>query len=148
MLLTPKNMVHLSRCFDRPGQMMSRLTSWRAAVSTPSQQPAACPPRPLSAGWSRTFWPGCTPTPDPTRSGSHRAGTSTTVFCENGRSSEGRRKEVYNFTRFSLSELLTTLILETAIALAARIGLSWRRKLGAHSAGASTPAAIGIKAVL
>ena len=38
---------------------MSRLTSLRATASTPSRQPAACRPRPRSAGSSRSRWPGC-----------------------------------------------------------------------------------------
>ncbi|NIR26602.1 MAG: hypothetical protein GWN04_00430 [Gammaproteobacteria bacterium] len=54
----------------------------------------------------------------------------------------------YSFSLRRRSALLTTLILEIAIAPAARIGLSWRRKLGAHSNGARIPAAIGIRAVL
>jgi AcrR family transcriptional regulator len=45
----------------------ARLMSSRATASTRSQQPAACPPGPRSAGLSRSLWLGCTPPPDPTR---------------------------------------------------------------------------------
>jgi hypothetical protein len=40
---------------------MLRLTSSRATAFTPSQQPAACRPRPRSADSSRSRWLGCAP---------------------------------------------------------------------------------------
>ena len=43
---------------------MSRLTSSRATAFTPSRQPAACRPRPRSAGSSRSLWLGCAPRSD------------------------------------------------------------------------------------
>ncbi len=54
----------------------------------------------------------------------------------------------YNFTPRNRSEFVTTLMLEKAIAPAAKIGFSWRKKSGIQVNGASTPAAIGISATL
>lgn len=54
----------------------------------------------------------------------------------------------YKLNRRSRKALETTLMLEKAIAPAARMGLSWRKKSGAQVKGARTPAAIGIRATL
>ena len=54
----------------------------------------------------------------------------------------------YKVNRFKRKELLTTLMLEKAIAPAAKIGLSSRKNSGAQTRGANTPAAIGIRTVL
>ena len=54
----------------------------------------------------------------------------------------------YNSNRFRRRALLITLMLENAIAPAAKMGLSSRKKSGAHSNGAKMPAAMGISAIL
>ena len=54
----------------------------------------------------------------------------------------------YSLNRRSRKALDTTLMLEKAIAPAARIGFSWRKNSGAHSKGARIPAAMGIRATL
>jgi len=54
----------------------------------------------------------------------------------------------YNFKDRSRSAFPTTLMLLKAIAAAAKMGLSWRRKAGAQSNGASTPAAMGMRMTL
>ena len=54
----------------------------------------------------------------------------------------------YSLTRFNRKEFVTTLMLEKAMAAAARIGFNCRRKSGAQSNGARIPAAMGIRATL
>ncbi len=54
----------------------------------------------------------------------------------------------YKVSRFNRKELLTTLMLEKAIAPAAKIGLNSRKKSGAQANGANIPAAIGMRTLL
>jgi AcrR family transcriptional regulator len=53
-------LVHRGEHVARARQQLSL----RATASTPSQQPAACRPRPRSAGSSRSLWLGCAPRAD------------------------------------------------------------------------------------